>query len=270
MIEKLADYHIHTSLCNHASGTMRQYVEAAIQAGLKEMGFSDHNPFVDNYVSDYRMRPRDFEIYMDTIDDLKTSYPEIVIKKGIELDFIPGAVNYISNFAEKYQFDYIIGSVHYLEMNGTRNVTYLNDIEDKDKARMFKIYFETVSKAANTGIFDIIAHFDLPRRFWGDLPEESYQHAEKALETIKANDVCIEINTSGFRTKSVEEPFPGNHILEMVKALDIPVTLGSDSHTPDDVASYFYEAVDLLQSMGYKSVNKFSNHIRNAISLNGT
>ena len=267
MIEKLADYHIHTSLCNHASGTMRQYVKAAINTGLKEMGFSDHNPFEDNYVSAYRMRPRDFEVYLNTIEDLRVSFPEINIKTGIELDFIPSAIDYIEEFAKQYQFDYIIGSVHYLEMNGLKNVTYLNDLHENDVARLFNIYFESVAKGASTGIFDIIAHFDLPRRFWGDLPGESYKYAEDALKTIKDNDVCIEINTSGFRTKNVGEPFPGNHILEMVKEIDIPITLGSDSHTPEDVGSYFPEAVSLLKNLGYKSINKFSKHERNAVSL---
>lgn len=269
MIERLADYHIHTSLCNHASGTMRQYVQAAIAAGLSEMGFSDHNPFEDNYVSAYRMRPRDFEVYLNTIHDLQNTYQQIKIKKGIELDFIPGAISYIHDFARKYQFDYIIGSVHYLELNGLRSVTYLNDIVAKDKPRIFNLYFENVAKAANSGIFDIIGHFDLPRRFWGDLPTESYSAAEQALKAIKENDMCVEINTSGFRTKYVEEPFPGNHILEMVKDMDIPITLGSDSHSPDDVASFFPEAVTLLKSLGYTSINTFSNHQRCEVSLNG-
>jgi len=267
MIETLADYHIHTSFCNHATGTMRQYVESAIQTGLSEMGFSDHNPFLDNYVSAYRMRPEDFEIYMSTIEALREEFPDFAIKKGIELDFVPSALDYIEDFSNQYQFDYIIGSVHYLELNGLKHVTYLNDLKEKNLPDVYKMYFTSIARAASTGIFDIIAHFDLPRRFWGDLPAESYRDAENALRAIKEHDVCVEINTSGYRTKHIEEPFPGNHILEMVKQMDIAITLGSDSHTPDDVASYFPETVALLKSLGFKYYNKFSNHKRSIVPL---
>lgn len=267
MIETLADYHIHTSFCNHASGTMRQYVESAIQTGLREMGFSDHNPFLDNYVSAYRMRPQDFEIYMNTIEELQETFPEIAIKKGIELDFIPSAMDYIEAFSKKYPFDYIIGSVHYLELNGLKHVTYLNDLKERNLPDLFRKYFNSIARAASTGIFNIIAHFDLPRRFWGDLPAESYRDAENALRAIKEHDVSVEINTSGFRTKHIEEPFPGNHILEMVKQMEIPITLGSDSHTPDDVASYFSETVIMLKSLGFKYINKFSSQKRSIVPL---
>lgn len=80
MTNNLVDYHIHTSLCNHADGTMKEYVKSSIEVGLKEMGFSDHNPLPPGYDGRFRMRSDDMNIYLDTIADLQEFFPEIRIK----------------------------------------------------------------------------------------------------------------------------------------------------------------------------------------------
>jgi histidinol-phosphatase (PHP family) len=267
MIKKLADYHIHTSFCNHANGTMREYVKYAIAAGLNEIGFSDHNPLPPNFDSHYRMREQDLHIYLKIIKELQEAFPQIKIKIGIELDYIEGAKKYLKKFVSHNTFDYIIGSVHYLNLNSSHQIVYLNDVGREGKNALYEKYFELVEQAANSGFFDIIAHFDLPRRFWGDLDIESIAYAAKALESIKRNNVCLEINTSGFRTKNVMEPFPGRYLLELIHELKIPITLGSDSHSPLDVGSYFHEVIALLKEIGFREVNYFAHRQRTPILI---
>lgn len=267
MIKKLADYHVHTSFCNHANGTMKEYVKYAITAGLNEIGFSDHNPLPANFDSHYRMQADDLNIYLKIIQELQNAFPQINIKVGIELDYIEGAKGYLKKFVSHNTFDYIIGSVHYLNFNSSHQIVYLNEVGREKKTKLFRQYFELVERAANSGFFDIVAHFDLPRRFWGDLDAESIFHATKALESIKRNNLCIEINTSGFRTKSVMEPFPGRYLLELIHELEIPITLGSDSHSPPDVGSYFPEVVSLLKAIGFREVISFTNRRRTPISI---
>ncbi|HEX9971477.1 MAG TPA: histidinol-phosphatase HisJ family protein [bacterium] len=262
MIKKLADYHIHTSFCNHANGTMREYVKYAITAGLNEIGFSDHNPLPADFDSHYRMQEQDLQIYLKIIRELQDAFPQIKIKIGIELDYIEGAKDYLKEFVSHNTFDYIIGSVHYLSFNSSHQIVYLNDVGREKKNELYGQYFELVEQAANSGFLDIIAHFDLPRRFWGDLDAESIIHATKALESIKRNNICIEINTSGFRTKNVMEPFPGRYLLEPIHELEIPITLGSDSHSPLDVGSYFHEVISLLKEIGFREVNYFTDRQR--------
>ncbi len=262
MIRQLADYHIHTTFCNHANGTMKQYVKYAISAGLSEMGFSDHNPLPTYFNNHYRMLPGDLSLYLDIINDLQTQFPQITIRTGIELDYIEDATNYLEKFVAENNFDFIIGSIHYLNINASQHLAYLNDIHDYKKMELFKIYFENVEKAVEAGLFDIIAHFDLPRRFWGDLDETSMSYAIHALELIKKNDICLEINTSGFRTKNVEEPFPGAKLLFLARDWDIPITLGSDAHHPRDVAGHFQEAIILLKEIGFKYIHLFANRQR--------
>ena len=262
MIEQLADYHIHTTFCNHANGTMKQYVKQAISAGLSEMGFSDHSPLPARFNNYYRMLPEDLQIYLNIINDLQAQFPQIKIRTGIELDYIEEAIDYLENFVSNNNFDYIIGSVHYLNMNTSQHLAYLNDIHDHEKIGLFQIYFENVKKAIKTGLFDIIAHFDLPRRFWGDMDNMSMSYAVHALELIKKNDLCLEINTSGFRTKNVEEPFPCCKLLHLAKDWEIPITLGSDAHKPVDVGSYFDEAIALLKEIGFEYIHLFANRQR--------
>lgn len=262
MVEKLADYHIHTSFCNHANGTMKEYVKYAISAGLIEMGFADHNPLPFHFNNHYRMLPEDMPIYLNTINDLKNEFPQIKIKVGIELDYIESAIDFTQEFLKRNNFDYIIGSVHYINLRASQELLYLNDLQWDVKNELFLKYFNALEKAVGSGLFDIVGHFDLPRRFWGDLDEMSFEYAVRVLKLIKDYDLCLEINTSGFRTKNVEEPFPGHKLLYLAYDIGIPITLGSDSHIPHDVGSYFQEAVTLLKKIGYNEVSLFTNRRR--------
>ncbi len=267
MYKQLADYHIHTSFCNHANGTMKAYVKQAILMGLGEMGFADHNPLPSGFNNYYRMQHEDLAIYSTIIEDLKAQFPQIQIRFGIELDYITNAIDYLKNLVEENNFDYIIGSVHYLNADSSHQTVYLNDWHGNKKTERFQIYFEAIEEAIGTGLFDIIGHFDLPRRFWGDLDNSSMVYAISALELIKKQDVCLEVNTSGFRTKNVEEPFPGCNILHYAKEMEIPITLGSDSHSPYNVGSCFNEALILLQKIGFKDINLFAQRKRIPVQI---
>lgn len=262
MTKQLADYHIHTSFCNHANGTMKAYVKQAISVGLSEMGFADHNPLPLNFKNPYRMLPDDLQVYLSTISDLKNQFPQINIKAGIELDYIEAAMNYLSSLLAENQFDYVIGSVHYLNMDSSHQLAYLSDCNSAKQSELFQKYFKAMEQAIETGLFDIIAHFDIPRRFWGDLDQASMSYAVRMLELIKQKDLCLEINTSGFRTKNVEEPFPGSTLLHLAKELEIPITLGSDAHKPIDVGSYFDESIFLLKNIGFEHIHLFDNRQR--------
>ncbi len=262
MSRQLADYHIHTSLCNHANGAMKAYVKRAIAVGLSEMGFADHNPLPADFNNPYRMLTDEISSYLEIIDDLRQQFPQIAIRTGIELDYIETAAEFLGNLVAENNFDYVIGSVHYLRDNSNDQLRYLNELSSADTRQLFDQYFNQLEKAIATGWFDIIGHFDLPRRFWGNMSDESMERAGQVLEQIKQHDLCLEINTSGFRTKNVEEPFPNLNILKKARALDIPVTLGSDAHQPNDVGSYFQETVALLKQIGFEYIYFFERHQR--------
>ncbi len=264
---ELHDHHVHTSLCNHASGRMIEYVKSAIRAGLQSIGFSDHNPLQQEYENRFRMTDRQMDVYFQGISLLREKYGEkIQIKMGIELDFLSEAERYLQEFVFNYPFDFVIGSVHYLPYKNGRYV-YLNEMNSSARTDNFKKYFEKIEEAADSGLFDIVAHFDLPKKFWGHLNEEEYELARKALEKIKDKNLALEFNTSGLRTAGLNEPFPGQTILKMVREMGIPIVLGSDSHAPEEVGSNFSQAIEILKNAGIFYIVKFEKRKRVHISI---
>ena len=161
----MIDYHIHTKLCRHASGEMEEYVECAILAGIKEMGFSDHMPMVTDRGDGLAMSIEELPLYVDKISELQEKYPEIVIKMGIEADYFPGLEKECKKITDKYQFDYVIGSVHFIKKWGFDNINQIAQWEEKDINKVYSDYFALLRKSAESGLFDIIGHSDLVKKF---------------------------------------------------------------------------------------------------------
>lgn len=266
---KFHDLHVHTSLCNHATGTMIDYVRSGIRAGLTTLGFSDHNPLLPAYENRFRMTTREMEVYVRTIFALRERFKgEIEIKLGVELDYVSEEEDFLRGFIDKYPFDYIIGSVHYLRHPISGDYLYLSEITKKQKVENFSRYFEKIEQAAQSGLFDVVAHFDLPKKFWGPLMNGEFELAQAALETISRQGLALEINTSGLRTNGVEDSFPGDEVVRVAKELKIPFVLGSDSHAPADVGSHFPEVAKNLSVLGVKNLVSFDKRKRYEISLN--
>src|SRR5204862_375985 len=110
----LIDYHTHTPLCRHATGEPEAYVRRAMERGLGEIGFSDHNPMPNGFDADWRMEEREFPTYLDMIKDVRARFPAFSIKLGLEADFHPGSEAYVAETLKRADFDYVIGSVHYI------------------------------------------------------------------------------------------------------------------------------------------------------------
>ena len=157
-------------------------------------------------------------------------------------------------------------SIHFLGMWGIDNEKYVDEFKKRDINKVYKEYFNTVKEAAETKIFDVIAHFDVIKKF-GYKPENGYiDIAVDALETIKKNDICLEINTSGLR-KEAKEIYPNDEIIFKACELDIPVTLGSDSHNPSEVGWHFNETIEKLRKIGFKKLCRFSKRERSFLPL---
>nr|MBC8451002.1 PHP domain-containing protein [bacterium] len=112
---RLVDYHIHTRLCGHAVGEPEDYVREAIRKGLAELYFSDHMPLLHIRDDGLTMAPEELPIYSELIRDVQQSVESIAIRFGIEMDYTPGRMNEVWEAASSYEFDYVYGSVHYLD-----------------------------------------------------------------------------------------------------------------------------------------------------------
>lgn len=247
----ISDYHMHTPLCGHAVGEPYEYVEHAIKMGLDEMGFSDHAPFIKGPLPGITMNRDELPLYLKMIQDVRDRYKnDIAIKIALEADYIPGWEDQTSKMIYEYPYDYIIGSVHFIGEWAFDDPAVRATWDQADVNRVYRSYYKLLQESAKSGLFDVIGHCDLVKKFGHrptvDLTEEIRQTAE----VFKKSGVAIEINTSGLR-KPVREMYPALANLKIYREAGVPLTFGSDSHQPEDVGRDFDKALLLAQEAGY-------------------
>ena len=256
----LVDYHIHTFLCKHATGIPDEYVDAAIRNGMSEIGFSDHCPWPFGFDPKYRMSPCEFQSYKKIVSDLKNKYKAVIkVRFGLEADWVPGRMDEVFHNLDSEDFDYLIGSIHYTDEFPLDNPDFVEKWKEKGAAdKVWHRYFELVFQMVQSGKFNIIGHFDLPKKF-GYYPSSMDKINKLILEIFTVaskNNMAIELNTSGLR-KPVKEIYPSPEILKLARKCNLMITLGSDSHAPSEVAANFADAVNLAKSAGYTHICTF-------------
>lgn len=264
----LVDYHTHNELCKHADGTLEQYVQHAIKLGLKEIGLSDHTPMPNNWDIEVRMNEEQFWTeYKPKVFELKEKYKNnITVKFAVESDFFPGTEEWVKTFNAKNEFDYVIGSVHYLGEWGFDNPLYVGKFKDVDIDDVYVSYYQHITQSARCGLFDIIGHCDLVKKF-GHRPTKNLEDIlRETFKIVKEYGIAVEINTSGFR-KPVKEQYPSEQLLKIISEYNIPLTLGSDAHTPTDVAKDFDIAKQLVEKYGKGKISLFTNRQRSEVRI---
>jgi len=247
----IVDYHTHTDLCKHAEGGAEEYVLNAIALGLDEVGCSDHAPMQDNYDERHRMSLEQYySTYAPMVSEMVQKYKKsIVVRRGVEVDFFPGTESWVKKFIEENDFDFVIGSVHFIGGRGSEKALFGQDYKGEEIEDLHEEYFEAIKASAESGLFDIIGHCDLIKKFGRRSGKRIDEALREALKAIKKADLCIEINTSGLR-RPEREPYPSVRILAIAKELRIPLTLGSDAHKPADVGGGFDIAIGLIEKYG--------------------
>lgn len=263
-----SDLHTHTYLCKHADGTAEEYIQKAVEYGFDMIGCTDHAPMPDQYDAPHRMTLEQFEQeYKPTVLALRERYKHAIdVKFAVESDFFPGTETWVRAFHEANEFDYIIGSVHYLGEWGFDNPVFVHRYDEQNVDEIYKRYFEHIKRSAESGLFDILGHCDLVKKF-GHRPRKDMEEILRdMLKSVKAADVVIEINTSGLR-KPVQGVYPGEHILKIASEFSIPLTLGSDAHTPADVGSAFDTGRALIERYGRGMVSVFTKRQRSEVRI---
>ena len=242
------DLHNHTPLCNHATGTPREYVLKAISEGIDIFGFSDHNPM--DFDKKYRMSFEQMAQYEQEILNLKEEFKEqIDIRLAYEVDYLP---EYIDSRVLNANVDYLIGSVHFIDKWGFDNPEFIGEYKNRDLDKLWQDYFDAIEAMAKSGYFNIVGHIDLIKVFNFKPKKEIKIIAKEAIKAIKKSGMAVEINTAGFR-KPVKEAYPSREILEMCYENSIPITFGSDAHKIEQIGFAYAQAVDLAKDVGYSS-----------------
>jgi len=253
----MIDYHIHTKLCKHASGEIYEYIESALLSGIKELAFTDHIPLPERFDIAHRMELYELDTYCHWIEQLRKSYPEICIKLGIEADYYEGFEDHTANLLEQYDFDLVIMSIHFIKHWPPGNWIFNYNFPEKEHREIFDDYLDTVIKGIQTGIFDILGHADIIKTPGSSLLDFNLEKVIQMLLEVKRQNIAVEINTSGFR-KEVADAYPGFDWLPLIKKYDIPITLGSDAHSPDQVAFMLPQIYSHLEKENIDNIVTFS------------
>jgi histidinol-phosphatase (PHP family) len=235
-----------------------EYLLEAKKRGIPEVCFSDHMPSVNGYDPKHRMSLDQYGEYIHLLEEVKSTSPIPVIT-GVEADFYPGCEPVLEELISVQELDLVLGSIHFLNGWGFDDpdqlpVWKLVDIEDT-----WERYFALLERLVDSGLFDVVAHMDLPKKF-GHRPDTSFIKAlaEPVLDRIALKGMALEVNTSGLR-KPVGEVYPSREILLMAKERDIPICLGSDAHSPKEVGWMFEGAIQLLKELGFRHHVRFKN-----------
>ena len=264
----LTDYHVHlrpdepgtTAERFFTSENATRYRETASERGIAELGVSEHvHRFYD------ALDVWDHPFWRENAADDLEAYAAFVreetdLRLGIEADFIPGREDRMANLLERHDWDYVIGSVHFLrefavDMQGAFDVWGRGESPEK----VWKRYFETLAQAARSGMFDVMAHPDLVK-VWGKghpTPDgDLRRYYEPAVEAFLDAKVTVEVSTAGLR-KPVGEIYPAPAFLEMVVEAGCPIALSSDAHLPEHLGHGYDQAVELLAEHGISTLTVF-------------
>jgi histidinol-phosphatase (PHP family) len=251
----LPDYHVHTFRCGHAGGESRDFVLRAIEMGLSEIAFTDHIPlyFLPPERRDPRLAMREDQLddYLCEVTALREEFRgRIDVRLGLEADYAEGHEEELARWLARADWDLVLGSVHWVAGD------WIDDparsparFEREGVERLYEEYYRLLAKAARSGFFDVLTHFDLPKKH-GHRPSEPLKAAEdEAIEAARASGCAVEISSAGLR-KRVAEAYPEARLLSRIVAAGVPITFSSDAHAPAEVAWGFGRTLELARSAG--------------------
>jgi histidinol-phosphatase (PHP family) len=259
----ILDYHMHLrderEEVAHDVSAIEPFVEAARRAGVDEIGFSEHVYYFRQtrplwHVPYHTERcVYDLEPYVEAV--LEAKQRGLPVKLGLEVDYEPGREEETRELLAPYPWDYLLGSVHFIDGLGVDGAPRLIDAVGVDAA--WRRYFEELGAAAGSGLFDSLPHPDLVKVF-GARPDSGLEEElhDQVVEAIAAAGVAVEVSTAGLR-KPVGELYPDPHLLALCGARGVPVTLASDAHVPSLVGRDFDLAFELLRAAGYTTITAF-------------
>ncbi|MFZ0825947.1 MAG: histidinol-phosphatase HisJ family protein [Verrucomicrobiia bacterium] len=262
-----ADYHMHTPLCRHATGEPAEYAKHALAVGLTEIGFSDHSPMPRDDFDNWRMRAGQLDEYVAKVRQAQKNFPQLTIRLALEVDYLSGDEEWIRGLAARHPWDYFIGSVHYVSDSwAIDDPQKLSEWKNRQADEVWAAYFDRLTLAAESGLFEIIGHVDLPKKFGHRPPSDCTALYEKFLAAAKRHDCAIELNTAGLR-KDCREIYPSRQILELAFENGVAITFGSDAHAPGEVGMNFHEAIQLARDVGYRKCGQFVRRERHLVEF---
>ena len=267
----LTDYHVHLRPDDpdtppqryFTADNVQRYLEAAEREGISELGVSEHIHRFTEALTIW-----DHPFWRTNATDELAEYCEFVrstpLRLGIEMDYVPGREDRIAAVLDRYELDYVVGSVHFLSEGAVDDPDFDVWRCDGDPDRVWARYFETLVEAVRTGLYDILAHPDLVK-YWGDDRPQPRRdprfHYEPVIEAIAEVGIAVEVSTAGWR-KPVGELYPSDAFAEMCLDAGAVFSLSSDAHVPEQIGYEYERAVETMRGWGVTEVAVFEGRKR--------
>jgi histidinol-phosphatase (PHP family) len=267
------NHHTHTIFCD-ASARPEEYVKKALELSFHTLGFSGHAPVP--FENKFSIKDEKLEEYTDTVRRLKDKYStQINIFLSLEIDYIPGITHSFDYFIDRAMLDYTIGGVHLVKnrdknklwfIDGSDSSVYDNGLKtlfDGNIRKAVEAYWWQIREMVATQKPGIIAHIDKigmhnKDRYFSE--EESWYKdiVWTVLKMVKETGSIIEVNTRGLYKGRSDKTFPSPLLLEQIHHLQIPITLSSDAHKPEELDGYFDDTLGMLKDIGFRELLYFS------------
>jgi histidinol-phosphatase (PHP family) len=261
----LVDYHMHLRGPDDAPRgpysveRAEEYIARARRVGIDEIGFSDH-VYRFRQARDLLEIPRMRELCRDDLDDYVGAVEDakgrgLPVKLGIEVDYFPGVEAGLAELLEPYRWDYVLGSIHFVDGFPIDQDPGL--VHRLPVGEAWRRYFVWLRNAARSGLFDSLAHPDLIKFFGMRASQEEthYLHVETA-DAIEAAGACVEVSAAGLH-KPVGELYPDRGLLAACHERGVPITLASDAHQPAHVGRDVDRAAAFAREVGYETITVF-------------
>ncbi|MBO3799948.1 MAG: histidinol-phosphatase [Candidatus Brockarchaeota archaeon] len=255
------NYHIHT-VFSDGSSSITDYCKTAIQRGFEEIAFTDHlTVFPDGSTETHSLNTLKIEDYVREVKAASGKYRDrVTIRLGVEVDYIPGNEEIVERILKNYDFDLVIGSVHFVDsicIDSSRQRALVEKmVRENGFDSLYSKYLRLVGMAVETGFFDIVGHMDLVK-IWGFTPADGFEDEQKALELIKERKLCLEVSSRGLR-QPVSSIYPSPRILKRACELGIPITIGTDAHSIGEIDYAYNVLIEYIRTIGYEHITTFS------------
>lgn len=256
----LATYHNHTSFSD-GKATIAEMCDAAIAQGIDELGISDHACVMpDRSVPAWSIDGAQIDAYIRALRDAQpiAAARGLILRAGLEVDWFPETREATAALLAGLDLDFLIGSVHFDGTFGIDGSPHAwKRLSEDERNAHHRAYWTHIRDMAASGMFDIVGHIDLSKKF-GYLPTVDLSvEIDAALDVIADGGMVVEINTAGWH-KPCHDAYPTLDILKRCHARDIRVTISSDAHRPADLVRDFGPAADRLSQAGYTEVARFA------------
>jgi histidinol-phosphatase (PHP family) len=262
------DLHTHTPLCFHAEGWPTELALAAKKSNCSGIGFSDHSP-MPQFFDSWRMLIDDLPRYLDEVEIARAEHPGFPIFLGLEVDFMPGQERWIEKIARMAPWDYLIGSVHYIQSDwAIDDPAYVGSSRwaGSGTEEIWDLYFTHYEACIRSGLFDFCAHPDLPKKFGHRPSGDLRRYYEPIAQAAADMQISLEINTAGLRNPA-SEIYPSADFLTAMHQAGVSTLINSDAHRPEHVAYAFDQAHALAQQVGYRELATYVRRERKMVPL---